>query len=212
MFVSRSIATDYAGVNLFPEVIIARSNDQSSIVIFHSIFRIYLSFQIFSNIRAAWRRDRRRKILQINRIFHNSISISFFFFIVFVLFFLEGIERIVERNIIIRCCTNFKSNSSTCVCFQREQCTQNSRAYSFLATFERVWVRLTRDRFPSTKTNIPGRSSMFFPQTTIERVGEMKNRMGRKRRTDKRRKDGGGRGRERETSETRETYTWGDLF
>lgn len=150
--------------------------------------------------------------MQINRIFHNSISISFFFFIVFVLFFLEGIERIVERNIIIRCCTNFKSNSSTCVCFQREQCTQNSRAYSFLATFERVWVRLTRDRFPSTKTNIPGRSSMFFPQTTIERVGEMKNRMGRKRRTDKRRKDGGGRGRERETSETRETYTWGDLF
>lgn len=211
MFVSRSIATDYAGVNLFPEVIIARSNDQSSIVIFHSIFRIYLSFQIFSNIRAAWRRDSRRKILQINRILHNSISISFFF-IVFVLFFLEGIERIVERNIIIRCCTNFKSNSSTCVCFQREQCTQNSRAYSFPATFERVWVRLTRDRFPSTKTNIPGRSSMFFPQTTIERVGEMKNRMGRKRWTDKRRKDGGGRGRERETSETRETYTWGDLF
>lgn len=211
MFVSRSIATDYAGVNLFPEVIIARSNDQSSIVIFHSIFRTYLSFQIFSNIRAAWRRDSRRKILQINRILHNSISISFFF-IVFVLFFLEGIERIVERNIIIRCCTNFKNNSSTCVCFQREQCTQNSRAYSFPATFERVWVRLTRDRFPSTKTNIPGRSSMFFPQTTIERVGEMKNRMGRKRRTDKRRKDGGGRGRERETSETRETYTWGDLF
>ena len=137
--------------------------------------------------------------MQINRIFHNSISISFFF-IVFVLFFLEGIERIVERNIIIRCCTNFKNNSSTCVCFQREQCTQNSRAYSFPATFERVWVRLTRDRFPSTKTNIPGRSSMFFPQTTIERVGEMKNRMGRKRRTDKRRKDGGGRGRDKRNS------------
>lgn len=173
MFVSRSIATDYAGVNLFPEVIIARSNDQSSIVIFHSIFRIYLSFQIFSNIRAAWRRDRRRKILQINRIFHNSISISFFF-IVFVLFFFGGERknrRFVERNIIIRCCTNFKSNSSTCVCFQREQCTQNSRAYSFPATFERVWGPVNAGSFSINKNKHTGAEFHVFPSNNYRKSG-----------------------------------------
>lgn len=62
---------------------------------------------------------------------------------------------------------------------------------------------------------------MFFPQTTIkrgEREGEVKNRMEKKRQTDKRKKDGGRgeeegkRERTRDKRNSRNIYTWGDLF
>lgn len=130
----------------------------------------------------------------------STISISFFF-ACFFHFFLRIVEEIgsTREGIIPFAMFVFNANA------------QNSRAYSFPPTFERVWVRLTRGSFSINKNKHSGAEPrVFFPQTTIkrgEREGEIKNRMEKKRQT-----NGGRRERARDKRNSRNIYLEGFIL
>lgn len=131
----------------------------------------------------------------------STISISFFFACFFLFFFKNRRrDRFDDREGIIPFAM-FVFNANA----------QNSRAYSFPPTFERVWVRLTRGSFSINKNKHSGAEPrVFFPQTTIkrgEREGEIKNRMEKKRQT-----DGGRRERARDKRNSRNIYLEGFIL